>query len=161
MSTRDDDPIVPLEPAADRVSGDPVVDPDAGLRGLGLRSTAPRRKVLHLLRTGGRRHWSADELYRDLAAGGDDVGLATVYRVLAQLEQAGIVRRTSFNGGKAVFEIDDGPHHDHLICVRCARVEEFFDDAIEQRQRAVAAARGYALVEHRLSLYGLCAHCQA
>lgn len=129
------------------------------LRHLGLRSTPPRRKVLALLRHGERKHWSADEIYRDLASAGDDVGLATVYRVLAQLEQAGIVRRTSFDGGKAVFEVDDGPHHDHLVCVRCGRVEEFCDDAIEQRQHAVALARGFALVEHRLSLYGLCGTC--
>ncbi|MCB1995156.1 MAG: ferric iron uptake transcriptional regulator [Burkholderiaceae bacterium] len=135
--------------------------PDAqdDLHHLGLRSTPPRRKVLALLRHGTRRHWSADEVYRDLAAAGDDVGLATVYRVLAQLEQAGIVRRTSFDGGKAVFEIDEGPHHDHLVCVRCGGVAEFCDDAIEARQHAVAQARGFALVEHRLSLYGLCRAC--
>ena len=137
--------------------------PDAqdDLHHLGLRSTPPRRKVLALLRHGTRRHWSADEVYRDLAAAGDDVGLATVYRVLAQLEQAGIVRRTSFDGGKAVFEIDEGPHHDHLVCVRCGRVDEFVDEVIEARQQAVADARGFTLVEHRLALYGLCRPCRA
>ncbi|MCP5271777.1 MAG: ferric iron uptake transcriptional regulator [Burkholderiaceae bacterium] len=131
------------------------------LRQLGLRATPPRRKVLQLMRHGARRHWSADEVYRDLLAAGDDVGLATVYRVLAQLEQAGIVRRTSFDGGKAVFELDDGPHHDHLVCVRCGRVDEFVDEVIEARQQAVADARGFTLVEHRLALYGLCRPCRA
>lgn len=143
---------------ADASAGD--LAGEDSLRGLGLRATPPRRKVLHLLRTGERRHWSADEVYRDLAAAGDDVGLATVYRVLGQLEQAGIVRRTSFDGGRAVYEIDEGPHHDHLVCVRCGRVEEFLDEVIEQRQRAAAQARGFTLVEHRLSLHGLCGRCQ-
>jgi Fur family ferric uptake transcriptional regulator len=138
----------------------PVADEPDDLRHVGLRSTPPRRKVLQLLRTGERRHWSADEVYRDLSAAGDDVGLATVYRVLAQLEQAGIVRRSSFDGGKSVFELDDGPHHDHLVCVRCGQVDEFCDDAIEQRQQAVAQARGFVLVEHRLALYGLCGRCR-
>ncbi|RVT53600.1 ferric iron uptake transcriptional regulator [Rubrivivax albus] len=130
------------------------------LRQLGLRATPPRRKVLQLMRQGARRHWAADEVYRDLLAAGDDVGLATVYRVLAQLEQAGIVRRTSFDGGKAVFEFDDGSHHDHLVCVRCGRVDEFVDEVIEARQQAVADARGFTLVEHRLALYGLCRPCR-
>jgi Fur family ferric uptake transcriptional regulator len=131
-----------------------------GLRSVGLKATPPRLKVLHVLRTGPKRHWSADEVYRMLAEAGDDVGLATVYRVLAQLEQAGIVRRSSFDAGKAVFEIDDGPHHDHLVCVRCGRVDEFMDDAIEQRQQAIARERGFELTEHRLALFGVCRACR-
>lgn len=132
-----------------------------GLRSVGLKATPPRLKILQLLRGGPKRHWSVDEVYRDLAASGDDVGLATVYRVLAQLEQAGIVRRSSFDAGKAVYELDDGPHHDHLVCVRCGQVDEFVDEAIEARQQAVARARGFELTEHRLALFGLCAGCRA
>lgn len=132
-----------------------------GLRSVGLKATPPRLKILQLLRGGPKRHWSADEVYRELSDSGDDVGLATVYRVLAQLEQAGIVRRSSFDAGKAVYELDDGPHHDHLVCVRCGQVDEFVDEAIEARQQAVAHARGFELTEHRLALFGLCARCRA
>lgn len=139
---------------------DPTSADTGGLRNVGLKATPPRLKILQLLRGGPKRHWSADEVYRDLAASGDDVGLATVYRVLAQLEQAGIVRRSSFDAGKAVYELDDGPHHDHLVCVRCGQVDEFVDEAIEARQQAVASARGFELTEHRLALFGLCAGCR-
>jgi Fur family ferric uptake transcriptional regulator len=132
-----------------------------GLRSVGLKATSPRLKILQLLRGGPKRHWSADEVYRDLAGSGDDVGLATVYRVLAQLEQAGIVRRSSFDAGRAMYELDDGPHHDHLVCVRCGQVDEFVDEAIEARQQAVARERGFELTEHRLALFGLCAACRA
>lgn len=135
-------------------------DDGSNLRSVGLKATPPRLKILQLLRQGAQRHWSADDIYRQLAAGGEDVGLATVYRVLSQLEQARIVRRSSFDGGKAVFEIDDGPHHDHLVCVRCGRVDEFVDEGIEQRQRDIAAARGFELAEHRLAMYGLCSRCR-
>lgn len=135
-------------------------DDGPGLRRVGLRATPPRLKVLHLLRASDQRHWSADQIYRELAAAGDDLGLATVYRVLAQLEQARILRRGSFDAGKAIFELDDGPHHDHLVCVRCGRVEEFVDEAIERRQHAVAQARGFELAEHRLAMFGVCAACR-
>lgn len=135
-------------------------DDAGGLRSVGLKATPPRLRILQLLRTGARRHWSADEVHRELCRAGDDVGLATVYRVLTQLAQAGIVRRSQFDATKAVFEIDDGPHHDHLVCVRCGAVQEFVDEGIEQRQQAVAEARGFALAEHRLALFGLCAGCR-
>jgi len=139
---------------------DEVGDDSQQLRRIGLKVTPPRLKVLQLLRHGAQRHWSADELFRQLGDDGDDVGLATVYRVLAQLEQARIVRRSSFeHGGKAVFEIDDGPHHDHLVCVVCGVVEEFVDPAIERRQEAVAAARGFSLSMHQLAMFGRCAAC--
>lgn len=139
----------------------PSPDEDAGgLRSVGLKATPPRLKILHLLRAGPRRHWSADEVHRELTAAGDDVGLATVYRVLTQLAQAGIVRRSHFDAAKAVFEIDDGPHHDHLVCVRCGRVDEFMDERIERRQHEVAHARGFTLAEHRLALFGVCAGCR-
>jgi Fur family ferric uptake transcriptional regulator len=142
------------------MSAAPRDDGSDDLQRLGLRPTHPRRKVLHLLRTGRRRHWSADEVYQALAAAGDDIGLASVYRVLSQLSQAGIVRRSSFDGGKSMFELDDGPHHDHLVCVHCGQVAEFLDEAIERCQERLAQARGFALVEHRLSLYGLCPRCR-
>lgn len=139
----------------------PASDDGPGLRRVGLRATPPRLKVLHLLRASTQRHWSADQIYRELAAGGEDIGLATVYRVLAQLEQARILRRGSFEAGKAVYELDDGLHHDHLVCVRCGRVDEFVDDGIGQRQQAVARDRGFELTEHRLAMFGLCAGCRA
>jgi Fur family transcriptional regulator, ferric uptake regulator len=134
-------------------------DDAPGLRRLGLRATPPRLKVLQLLRGSERRHWSAEQLHRELTQAGEDIGLATVYRVLGQLEQAGILRRSSFEAGKAVFELDDGPHHDHLVCVRCGRVEEFADEAIERRQEVLAEERGFKLVEHRLAMFGVCGHC--
>lgn len=129
------------------------------LHQLGLRATAPRLKVLERLRAGPQRHWTADALHRELLAAGDDIGLATVYRVLGQLSQAGIVRRTVFEGQTAVFEIDDGPHHDHLVCVHCGQVAEFADEVIERQQRHVARSRGFDLVDHRLALFGLCQAC--
>jgi Fur family ferric uptake transcriptional regulator len=138
----------------------PDHDDAPGLRRLGLRATPPRLKVLQLMRASAQRHWSADQVYRELAGQGDDVGLATVYRVLGQLEQARILRRSSFEAGKAVFELDDGPHHDHLVCVRCGRVDEFLDPAIEQRQHRLAQEHGFVLVEHRLAMYGVCAECR-
>lgn len=131
------------------------------LRDVGLKVTPPRVRVLSQLQQLPRRHWSADELYQSLAEEGEVVGLATIYRVLSQLAQAGVVRRSSFEAtGKAVFEIDDGPHHDHLVCVRCGRVDEFLDVGIEARQQHIVAERGFRLVEHRLALFGLCSGCQ-
>lgn len=141
------------------MSGSDEPEPAGELRQLGLRATPPRLKVLQRLRSGPRRHWTADALHRELLAGGDDIGLATVYRVLGQLDQAGVVRRSVFDGQPAVFEIDDRPHHDHLICVRCGQVAEFVDPVIEGHQHAVARARGFELVEHRLALFGLCREC--
>lgn len=146
---------------------DGPVRPDAAaaaagpLREVGLKVTPPRVRVLTQLQQLPRRHWSADELHQTLADEGEAVGLATIYRVLSQLAQAGVVRRSSFDAtGKAVFEIDDGPHHDHLVCVRCGRVDEFVDAAIEARQQHIVAERGFRLVEHRLALFGLCRGCQ-
>lgn len=137
------------------------MDEISHLHQVGLKATLPRLKVLEILRQGGHRHLSAEDVHRELLLGDADVGLATVYRVLGQLEQAGIVARRSFETGHAVYEIDDGRHHDHLVCVRCGRVEEFEDAAIEARQTAVAEARGFQLSEHRLALYGLCRDCRS
>ncbi|MES2718253.1 MAG: Fur family transcriptional regulator [Pseudomonadota bacterium] len=131
------------------------------LQQLGLKATAPRLMVLDILRRGPQRHLSADEVHRALQQDSAGLSLATVYRVLGQLEQAGILARRSFDTGPAVYEIDDGSHHDHLVCVHCGRVSEFEDPAIEARQAQVAAAQGFRLSDHRLVLYGLCRHCRA
>lgn len=134
-----------------------------GLRHVGLKATLPRLKVLEVFQKGPQRHFTADEIYRALLREHADIGFATVYRVLSQLEQAGLVLRSSFQSDKsAVFELCDGPHHDHLVCLNCGRIEEFHDPSIEQRQVAVALERGFALRQHALALYGACtrAHCE-
>ncbi len=123
---------------------------------MGLKATLPRLKILEIFQSGRRRHMSAEDVFRELLAERQDIGLATVYRVLTQFEQAGILKRSNFESGKAVFELDEGNHHDHLVCLQCGRVEEFFDPEIEARQRVVAAARGFELQEHSLALYGNC-----
>ena len=122
----------------------------------GLKATAPRMRILHLFETSKVRHLSAEDVYRILITEGIDVGLATVYRVLTQFEQAGILLRSHFESGKAVYEINEGTHHDHLVCLDCGRVEEFYDAEIEKRQNAVAQVKGFAIADHALSLY---AHC--
>jgi len=126
------------------------------LKSTGLKATLPRLKVLEIFQKGTQRHMSAEDVFRVLLEDRSDVGLATVYRVLTQFEQAGILTRSNFEGGKAVYELNEGQHHDHLVCLDCGKVEEFFDAEIENRQNAVAKARGFALAEHALSLY---AHC--
>jgi len=126
------------------------------LKSTGLKATLPRLKVLEIFQKGTQRHMSAEDVFRVLLEERSDVGLATVYRVLTQFEQAGILIRSNFEGGKAVYELNEGQHHDHLVCLDCGRVEEFFDPEIENRQNAVAKARGFAIAEHALSLY---AHC--
>ena len=132
---------------------------DTELKNVGLKATLPRLKVLDLLRSSPSRHLSAEDVYRCLLEQGSDVGLATVYRVLSQLETAGLLSRNVFDTGKAVFEINEGDHHDHLICLQCGQVDEFRNEAIESLQREVAATRGYELADHRLALYGYCSSC--
>jgi len=127
------------------------------LKSSGLKATLPRIKILEVFQQAVQRHLTAEEVYKVLLAEGSDVGLATVYRVLMQFEQAGILSRNHFESGKSVFELNEGTHHDHLVCLDCGRVEEFFDAEIESRQRAVAQARGFDLQEHALSLYAMCA----
>ena len=122
----------------------------------GLKATLPRIKVLEIFQKTSQRHLSAEDVYRLLLADGADVGLATVFRVLMQFEQAGLLSRHHFESGKAVFELNEGKHHDHLVCLDCGRVEEFFDAAIEQRQRSVAQVRGFELQDHALALYAVC-----
>ena len=126
------------------------------LKTAGLKATLPRLKIINLFETSKVRHLTAEDVYRMLVAEGVDIGLATVYRVLTQFEQAGLLQRHHFESGKAVFELNEGKHHDHLVCMQCGRVEEFYDAEIEKRQLAVARVKGFEIAEHALSLY---AHC--
>ena len=126
------------------------------LKSTGLKATLPRLKILDVFQKGGQRHMTAEDVFRVLLEDRSDIGLATVYRVLTQFEQAGILQRSHFESGKAVYELDEGTHHDHLLCLDCGRVEEFYDAEIEKRQTSVAKAKGFAIAEHALSLY---AHC--
>lgn len=126
------------------------------LKNIGLKATYPRLKILDLFQTADQRHLTAEDVYRLLISEGMDIGLATVYRVLTQFEHAGLLERHYFESGKAVFELNQGNHHDHLVCLQCGRVEEFFDPEIERRQNAVAAERGFAMREHALYLYAEC-----
>jgi len=126
------------------------------LKSSGLKATLPRIKILDVFQNTTQRHMTAEDVYKALLVEGADIGLATVYRVLMQFEQAGILSRNHFESGKAVFELNEGQHHDHLVCLDCGRVEEFFDAEIEQRQRAVTIARGFDLQEHSLALYARC-----
>ena len=126
------------------------------LKSTGLKATLPRLKILEVFEHSRQRHMAAEDVYRALMAEGSDIGLATVYRVLMQFEQAGLLTRSHFESGKSVFELNEGQHHDPLVCLTCGRVEEFFDPDIEQRQRAVAQARGFRLQEHSLALYAVC-----
>ncbi|WP_295639608.1 ferric iron uptake transcriptional regulator [uncultured Methylibium sp.] len=126
------------------------------LKSSGLKATLPRIKILEVFQTSAVRHLTAEDVYKTLLAEHSDIGLATVYRVLMQFEQAGILSRNHFESGKSVFELNEGQHHDHLVCLDCGRVEEFFDAEIEARQRLVAQTRGFSLQEHALSLYANC-----
>jgi Fur family ferric uptake transcriptional regulator len=126
------------------------------LKSMGLKATFPRLKILDLFQTAETRHMTAEDVYRALLTEGMDIGLATVYRVLTQFEQAGLLARHYFESGKAVFELNEGNHHDHLVCVQCGKVEEFFDPEIEKRQQKVAKDRGFAVHDHALYLYCDC-----
>lgn len=130
------------------------------LKNIGLKVTAPRLKILDLFHKlqeeNGARHMTAEDVYRHLLAENLDIGLATVYRVLTQFEQAGLLERHHFESGKAVFELNEGHHHDHLVCMQCGRVEEFFDPEIEKRQNKIAEERGFSVREHALYLYADC-----
>lgn len=126
------------------------------LKSSGLKATLPRIRILEVFQRSAQRHMTAEDVFKALLAEGSDIGLATVYRVLMQFEQAGLLTRSHFESGKSVFEINEGKHHDHLLCLSCGRVEEFYDAEIEARQRAVAETRGFALREHTLALYAEC-----
>lgn len=133
------------------------------LRRAGLKVTLPRLRILEILEKAverGHPHMTAEEIYHKLLEQGERIGLATVYRVLTQFEDAGLVRRHYFDANTSVFELDYGPHHDHIVCLRCHRVEEFQDPEIERRQKAIAEHYGYELEDHALVLYGICPECQ-
>lgn len=131
------------------------------LKSTGLKATLPRLKIMEIFQKGDQRHMTAEDVFRVLLQERSDIGLATVYRVLTQFEQAGILRRTHFEGGKAMFELDEGQHHDHLVCTSCGRVEEFYDAEIERRQQVIATEKGWSFQDHAMSLYGLCGACAA
>ena len=126
------------------------------LQTIGLKATAPRLKILNLFEKSKVRHLSAEDVYKLLVADGLDTGLATVYRVLTQFEHAGLLQRHHFESGRAVFELNAGSHHDHLVCMQCGRVEEFYDAEIEKRQSKIAKRRGFVITEHSLHLYADC-----
>ncbi|MES2580070.1 MAG: ferric iron uptake transcriptional regulator [Pseudomonadota bacterium] len=126
------------------------------LKNAGLKATLPRLKILELFENSKERHLSAEDVYKILITTGEDVGLATVYRVLTQFEEAGLLSRHHFESGKAVFELNEGTHHDHIVCVKCGRVEEFYDAEIEKRQQEAAESRGFKMQEHSLMIYGIC-----
>ena len=130
-------------------------DPQS-LKNMGLKATVPRLKILELFENSSQRHLTAEDVYRMLLADHLDIGLATVYRVLTQFEQAGLLQRHHFESGKAIFELNEGEHHDHLVCIQCGRVEEFFDPEIEKRQNEIAEQRGFTVREHALYLYVEC-----
>jgi Fur family ferric uptake transcriptional regulator len=132
-----------------------IVEPSQ-LREAGLKVTVPRLKILEILASSQPRHLSAEDVYRRLLDSNEDIGLATVYRVLTQFESAGLVVRHHFEGGTAVFELNEGEHHDHIVCIDCGRVEEFTDDSIEDRQREIAAHLGFEITDHSLTLHGRC-----
>ncbi len=129
---------------------------DQEIRKVGLKVTVPRLKILKILEQNSDRHLSAEDVYRLLLQNDEDIGLATVYRVLTQFESAGLLNRHNFEGGFAVFKLDQGEHHDHLICVNCGRVEEFVDDVIEKRQQQIAENLGFDIEDHTLVIYGRC-----
>jgi Fur family ferric uptake transcriptional regulator len=126
------------------------------LKKVGLKVTLPRMKILEILETSDVHHLTAEDIYRQLLESGEQIGLATVYRVLTQFETAGLVTRHHFEGGQAVFELQRGEHHDHIVCTQCGRVEEFFDETIEERQREAAAGLGFRVSDHSLIIYGDC-----
>jgi Fur family ferric uptake transcriptional regulator len=129
------------------------------LKNTGLKATLPRLKILEIFQKGELRHMTAEDVFRVLLLEHSDIGLATVYRVLMQFEQAGILSRSNFESGKSVYELNEGRHHDHFICTSCSKVEEFYDAEIEQRQKVVAKEKGWTVQDHAMSLYGLCADC--
>lgn len=130
------------------------------LKKAGLKATLPRIKILEILEQSDMRHMSAEDVYKTLLESGEDVGIATVYRVLTQFESAGLVFRHHFESGHSVFELNEGYHHDHILCIKCGRVDEFFDETIEQRQKDIARKHGYTMTDHSLTIQGICPKCR-
>ena len=129
------------------------------LKSTGLKATLPRLKILDIFQNGSQRHMTAEDVFRVLLEERSDIGLATVYRVLTQFEQAGILIRSNFESGKAVYELNEGQHHDHFVCTSCGKVEEFYDAEIEKRQNLIAKEKGWVIQDHSMALYGQCAEC--
>ena len=129
------------------------------LKSTGLKATLPRLKILEIFQKGTQRHMTAEDVFRVLLDERSDIGLATVYRVLTQFEQAGILTRSSFESGKAIYELNEGQHHDHFVCTVCGKVEEFYDAEIEKRQNLIAKDKGWVIHDHSMALYGQCADC--
>lgn len=141
-----------------------MLEPEQELKNVGLKATAPRMRILELFQkaqeSGAVRHLTAEDIYKQLVAENIEVGLATVYRVLTQFEAAGLIVRHYFGNDRATYEMDDGEHHDHIVCTRCGRVEEFVDKEIEKRQKQIAVRLGFELEGHALALYGVCEDCR-
>lgn len=135
-----------------------VVD-NTHLKKAGLKITLPRRKILEIMENAPQHHLSAEDIYRVLRDSHEEIGLATVYRVLTQFEEAGLVIRHHFESGQSVFELDHGTHHDHLVCIKCGEVKEFIDETIEKHQKEIAKRAGYMMTDHSLNIYGLCQSC--
>lgn len=133
---------------------------NSNLKKVGLKITFPRLRIFEIMEKAKEHHLSAEDIYQGLLESGEEIGLATVYRVLTQFEEAGLVIRHHFEGGQSMFELDHGTHHDHLVCVKCGRVEEFVDNLIEKRQQEIAKQAGYTITDHSLNLYGICGECQ-
>jgi len=129
------------------------------LKSTGLKATLPRLKILDIFQNGAQRHMTAEDVFRVLLEERSDIGLATVYRVLTQFEQAGILICSNFESGKAVYELNEGQHHDHFVCTSCGKVEEFYDPEIEKRQQSIAKSKGWIVHDHSMALYGQCAEC--
>jgi Fur family ferric uptake transcriptional regulator len=153
FSNRGEAAMIPASPTSVRVAMTTPHD----LKTIGLKATLPRLKILDLFEHSDVRHLTAEDVYKLLLKEGMDIGLATIYRVLTQFEQAGLLIRHHFESGKAVFELNEGGHHDHLVCVQCGHVEEFYDAEIEKRQVKIAKDRGFHIQEHSLQLYATCA----
>ncbi len=130
------------------------------LKEAGLKTTLPRLRILAILEEGKKRHFSAEDVYKTLLKADEDIAFATVYRVLTQFENAGLVLRHNFEGGRSVFELDRGEHHDHMVCAKCNKVTEFFDAEIEEKQKQIAKNYNFDLQDHSLYLYGICKKCQ-
>jgi len=130
------------------------------LKKVGLKATLPRLKILEILESNTKRHMSAEDVYKALLETDEDIGLATVYRVLTQFESADLVKRHHFDSGHSVFELEQGQHHDHIVCIKCGKVEEFLDEIIEEHQRNIAKEKGFKITDHSLYIYGICQDCQ-
>ena len=130
------------------------------LRKAGLKVTLPRVKILQILENSDNKHLSAEDVYKALIGAGEDVGLATVYRVLTQFESAGLVMRHHFEGGHSIFELTSVDHHDHIVCNNCGKVEEFYDEVIEEQQEKISKKYGFKITDHSMYLYGICQECQ-